>query len=183
MRVGLLVGWTTAVAAALDPRPRQRPVGTCWIAVSLAVGLLGLLLRGVEGLLVGTVIGASVFFVMIMVLGFTIESALFWRADRVWLLTSPAGRACAKVTVTDRGAWNLTSVAAWPFNRQLGTHLVGEICRDADTEGCEIVLEAQNPRVAALYNKHHFVDDPGRDRLAMKRLPTSVRRRGLAASS
>jgi len=183
LRVGLLVGWTTAVAAALDPRPRQRPVGTCWIAVTLTVGLSGLLFRGAEGLIVGAAAGACGFFLIIIVLGLVIESVLFLRADRVWLLTSPAGRACAKVKVTSSGAWHLTSVAAWPFERNLGTHLVRAICRDADDEGFEIVLQAQNPRVAGLYNRHRFVDDPGRDHRAMRRLPTSARRTGFAASS
>lgn len=172
MQVGLLVGWATAVAAAMDPRPRQRPVGTCWIAVAAACALLGLVLRGLEGLVVGAVAGVAGFLLMIMVLGLVIERRLFLRADQVWLIVSAGGRACAKVNATPNGAWKLTSVAAWPFNHHLGSHLVDEICRDADHAGREIILQAQNDRVARLYTRHNFAPDPVVDQLGMRRLPT-----------
>lgn len=173
MQVGLLVGWATAVAAAMDPRPRQRPVGTCWIAVAAAGALLGLVLSGTEGLVVGAVSGVAGFLLMIMVLGLVIERRLFLRADRVWMIVSEGGRACAKANVTPNGAWKLTSVAAWPFKHHLGSHLVGEICRDADHAGREIILQAQNDRVARLYTRHQFVSSAQGDRRAMQRLPTS----------
>ncbi len=173
MQVGLLVGWATAVAAAMDPRPRQRPVGTCWIAVTAACALLGLVLRGTEGLVVGAAAGVAGFLLMIMVLGLVIERRLFLRADRVWLIVSEGGRACAKVNATSTGAWKLTSVAAWPFKHHLGSHLVGEICRDADHAGREIILQAQNDRVARLYTRHQFVSGTQGDRRAMQRLPMS----------
>lgn len=171
MRVGLLVGWTTAAAAAMDPRPSQRPVGTLWIALTVVSGTLGLLLGDFEGLVAVAAAGAGLYFLMILVLGAAVEGRLFMRADRVWLITSDAGRACAKVNVTPSGAWKLTSVAAWPFKRHLGTRLVGDCCRDADDTGCEIVLLAQNDRVAGLYRRHHFVEDPQRGRRAMRRMP------------
>ena len=171
VQVGLLVGWTTAVAAALDPRPRHRPVGTCWIAVAAASALLGLILRGAEGLVVGAVTGAGGFFLMIILLGLVAESLLFLRADRVWVVVSDAGRACAKVNATSNGAWKLTSVAAWPFNHHLGSHLIDQVCRDADHEDREIVLQAQNDRVARLYTRHQFVPGGQGDRRAMQRLP------------
>lgn len=171
MGVGLLVGWTTAAAAAMDPRPGQRPVGACWIALTVTSGLLGLLVGGAGGLVAGASAGAGGFFLMTMLLGLAIESLLFKRADRVWLITSDLGRACAKVNVTGSGDWDLTSVAAWPFKRDVGTYLVREICQDADNANRVIVLKAQNDRVARLYTRHQFVDDGERDHRAMRRLP------------
>lgn len=175
MAVGLLVGWTTAAAAALDPRLSQRPVGTLWIALSAVSGILGLLLGGAKGLVVGAAAGAGFYFVMIMALGAVIERRLFRRADRVWLVSSDVGRACAKVNLTPEGAWKLSSVAAWPFARHLGSRVVGECCRDADDAGCEVVLLAQNERVAGLYRRHQFVDDPEGGRRAMRRMPVPPR--------
>lgn len=172
--MGLLVGWATAVAAAMDPRPRQRPVGTCWVAVTAACALLGLVLGGTEGLVVGAVAGVAGFLLMIILLGLVIERRLFLRADRVWLIVTDGGRACAKVNATPNGAWKLTSVAAWPFKHHLGSHLVGEICRDADHAGAEIILQAQNDRVARLYTRHKFVAAASDDRRAMYRFPTSL---------
>lgn len=55
------------------------------------------------------------------------EACCFLRADLVWLITSDGGQACAKVNVTPSGARKPTSVATWPFKRQLSTVLVGEL--------------------------------------------------------
>lgn len=157
-------------------------MGTLWIALTAAAGLFGLLLGGARGLVIGAAAGAGVYFLMIMTLGLVIEGRLFRRADRVWLLTSEVGRACAKVNVTTSGAWDLTSVAAWPFKRDLGTHLVGEICRDADDAGREVILESRNDRVARLYLRHRFVEDPQRGRRAMRRTATPQAHSGPAAT-
>lgn len=174
-RAGLLIGWATAAAAAMDPRPSQRLVGTLWIALTTASGILGLLYGGAAGAVLGAVAGASLYFLMIMVLGAVIERRLFIRADRVWLITSDVGQACAKVNVTPSGAWRLTSVAAWPFKRHLGGRVVSACCRDADDEGREVVLLVQNDRVAGLYRRYQFVDDPQRGRRAMRRIPVPRR--------
>ena len=172
MKVGLMVGWATAAAAAMDPRPHQRPVGACWSGVIAAGGLFGLVVGGTEGLAAEVAVGAAGFFMVIMVLGPVVEGLLFEQAARVWLVASDVGRACAKVNEAASGAWELTSVAAWPFKRDLGSHRVGEICRDADQAGREIVLQARNGRVARLYTRHNFAPDPVADQLWWRRLPT-----------
>ena len=81
-RAGLLIGWTTAAAAAMDPRPSQRLVGTLWIALTTASGILGLLYCGAAGAVVGAVAGASLYFLIIMVLMLGVMYVLMIRPQR-----------------------------------------------------------------------------------------------------
>jgi len=161
MRVGVLVGWTTAVASLRDPA--HRVIGMMWALLTVVAAGSGWVFAGMEGAIVGAVAGLVGYFVVIMVMSMVIEPVLFRRATRVWLVDSHGRRGCAKAMLRDNGVWQLTSVAAWPFERGIGAQLTSAATVDADRSQTVIQLTVENRRVGRLYERFGFrYEHPGR---------------------
>lgn len=169
LRIGVLLGWTTVVASLQDPV--HRPIGMVWALLTLVAGGFGWILAGsLGGAAAGAAVGFVGYLVIIMLMSVIIEPALFTRADMVWLIDEPGRHGCAKASVVDGGAWRLTSVAAWPFGRGIGTQLTQAIAVDADHSGHVVQLTAENRRVGALYERFGFTY-PAPGRRGMRRTP------------
>lgn len=155
-RIGVFVGWTTVVASLQDPA--HRPIGMVWALLTLVAGGSGWILAGnAGGAAAGAVVGFVGYLAVIMLMSMIIEPVLFTRADLVWLIDEPGRRGCAKATVLeDTCAWRLTSVAAWPFGRGIGTELTRAVTVDADRTGRTVQLTAENRRVGAMYERFGF---------------------------
>lgn len=168
VRVGVLVGWTTAASSMLDPL--HRPIGSLWALLTVVAGGFGWVLAGLSGAPIGTAAGFVGYFIVIMLLSMIIEPVLFRRAEQVWLINEPGRRGCAKAVRLHDGSWRLSSVAAWPFNQGIGTQLTAAVTTDADRNERTVQLMAENRRVGHLYERFGFTYSR-RDRRVMRRDP------------
>lgn len=172
LRTGILVGWTTAVASLRDPM--RRPIGVMWGLLTVVAAWFGGILAGPLGAVAGAAAGFGGYFMVIMLVSMITEPVLFSRAPRVWFLNEPGRRGCAKAAELDSGDWRLSSVAAWPFRRGVGTDITTAVTADADRGGRAIVLTAENRRVGRLYERFGFsYSQPGRRQ--MRRNPSMPR--------
>jgi hypothetical protein len=179
LRVGVLVGWTTAAASLRDPA--HRVIGMMWALLTVVAGWFGWILAGPQTAVLGAVVGFGGYFAVIMLLSMIIEPILFARAARVWLIDEPERRGCAKAVEIGDGAWCLSSVAAWPFGRGIGSELTEAVTADADRSQRTVQLTAENRRVGSLYERFGFTyPQPGRRE--MRRDPIQTESRQTAKS-
>lgn len=161
VKAGLLLGWTTAVSSVRDPA--HRPIGMMWALLTVVAGGFGGVFNGTRGAVAGAAAGFVGYAIVIMLMSVIIEPVLFRCADRVWLISGSGRRGCAKAVVRGDGSWRLSSVAAWPFGRGIGTELTRAVVTDADRCQRTLELTAENRRVGSLYERFGFVyPRPGR---------------------
>ncbi|HEY5881794.1 MAG TPA: hypothetical protein VIU11_22990 [Nakamurella sp.] len=180
LRVGVLVGWTTAAASLRDPG--HRVIGMMWALLTVVAGWFGWILAGPQTAVLGAVVGFVGYFAVIMLLSVIIEPVLFARAARVWLIDERGRRGCAKAVETSDGAWRLRSVAAWPFGRGIGSELTEAVTADADRCQRTLQLTAENRRVGSLYQRFGFTY-PRSGRHEMRRDPIQAEARQTTAKS
>ena len=176
LRVGVLLGWTTAAASLRDPA--HRVIGMMWALLTVVAGWFGWILAGPQAAVLGAVVGFGGYFAVIMLLSMIIEPILFARAARVGLLDEPGQHGCAKAVEIGDGVWRLTSVAAWPFGRGIGSELTKAVTADADRRQIVVQLTAQNRRVGILYERFGFAyPRPGRREMRRDPIRTIAGRR------
>ena len=73
----------------------------------------------------------------------------------------------------DSGDWRLTSVAAWPFGRGVGTEMTKAVTADADRSRPGGSSHAENRRVGSLYERFGFTY-PRPGRRVMRRDPIAT---------
>ena len=153
-----------------------------WALLTVVAGWFGWVLAGPVGAVLGAAVGFVGYFAVIMLLSMIIEPILFGRAARVWLINEPGRRGCAKAAELDDGEWRLSSVAAWPFGRGIGSELTEAVTADADRSERTVQLTAENRRVGSLYERFGFTY-PRPGRREMRRDPIQTEARQATAQS
>lgn len=168
-KVAKLVAWSNLAATLREPW--RRATGWLALAAGLNGSLLGyLIMDSLAPAIVGAVLGAVVALLLVTALTLLIEPVACRRTDRVWMIMTPTGAACARVTANRTGEWVLTSMAARPLGRGVGDQLLEQVCSEADQQCRTVRLTASTSRVADWYRRHGFTPVPGRWR-ALRRLP------------
>lgn len=157
--------------------PLHRPygiVGIVLVAAAAAVPLLSLPLRyGLPGAVL-LAASAAIYWVATIYLATRISAGReFRRAARYWRTTTANGAQATAALIDVKGQPTLRYVAARPRGVGAGSHLLTQICADADTDHIEITLRAVNNTAANLYRRHGFIPAP---RSILDRIsPTMIR--------
>lgn len=121
----------------------------------------------------GGLIGALVWLVLVAVSTLLVEWLAFARSDRIH--THRTDRAWAVARVAERpGAWRVSSVAAWPQGDGAGTAVMAQIMAAADAAGVALELSAASAEVRDWYLRLGFVRDGRHLRLAPRSESISV---------
>lgn len=153
-RAALFVGRTTVAAAVRRP-------------TAYSSGRMLLLL-----VLLGGLIGALIWLMLVAVATLVVEWPAFARADRIFSYGNGSARAVARVAVR-AGVWRVSSVAARPQSHGGGTAVMAQIMTAADAAGATLELSPASAEVRDWYVRLGFVQDGRRLRRAPRSaLPT-----------